>query len=283
MAVQKICQFPGEKPSPMEVFLFDLQGYLVLKNALSAAEVQALNQTIDGVPPLQPGEWFEWVHREQCEASRGLALQQVYELGVPFEALLDHPAWIEKVRHFVGGEGDFDYHHGALFVDENFVSVRGPGEAIGMHSGGHKHVMRTQFRCENQRFHCGQINILLALTDIGPGDGATMVVPASHKANFPHPELGEKAIREGASMDGCTGAIEVYMEAGDALLFVDAIAHGSAKRVNPGDRRICVYRYGPSWSNFRFGYRPSPALLERLTPERRQLVYPWTERRPPNA
>jgi hypothetical protein len=64
------------------------------------------------------------------------------------------------------------------------------------------------------------------------------------------------------------------MRAGDALLFVDAISHGSAKRVNPGIRRIAVYRYGPSWGSFRHGYQPSPELLERLTQERRRIVQP---------
>jgi ectoine hydroxylase-related dioxygenase (phytanoyl-CoA dioxygenase family) len=78
----------------------------------------------------------------------------------------------------------------------------------------------------------------------------------------------------GASVDGIEGAVEIHMQAGDAILFVDALAHGSAKRVNPGQRRIIVYRYGPSWGNFRHGYQPSPELLERLTPERRQIVQP---------
>ena len=69
------------------------------------------------------------------------------------------------------------------------------------------------------------------------------------------------------------------MKAGDALLFVDAISHGSARRSNPGERRIIVYRYGPSWGTFRHGYWPSPELLERLTPERRQIVMPHTLRK----
>ena len=54
----------------------------------------------------------------------------------------------------------------------------------------------------------------------------------------------------------------------------DAIAHGSARRVNDGYRRICVMRYMPSWANFRMPYRPTPALLERLTPQQRQVVAP---------
>ena len=73
-----------------------------------------------------------------------------------------------------------------------------------------------------------------------------------------------------------TGAIEIHMKAGDALLFVDCCTHGSANRVNDGERRTVVYRYGPSWGNFRHGYQPSPELLDRLTPERRQIVWPQT-------
>jgi ectoine hydroxylase-related dioxygenase (phytanoyl-CoA dioxygenase family) len=102
-----------------------------------------------------------------------------------------------------------------------------------------------------------------------------MVIPGSHKANFPHPHFDKyKMGGEQASVDGTPGAIEVQMQAGDALLFVDAISHGSARRINPGYRRIIVYRYGPSWGNFRHGYQPSPELLARLTPERRQIVQP---------
>ncbi|GAB4445449.1 MAG: hypothetical protein Kow00120_15460 [Anaerolineae bacterium] len=259
----------------LDIYLFDLRGYLLLENALSADEVAALNAGIDAILPLKHGEWYGYVHGHTFGDSEGTNLQQIYEAGAPFERLIDHPAWIDKVKHFVGGEGTFDYNHGPLFIDENFANIRGPGEAIGLHSGGHEGVKRTQFRVHNGRFHCGQINILMALTDIGPGDGATMVIPGSHKANFAHPDFARHRMGgEVASVDNVAGAIEVHMRAGDALLFVDAISHGSAKRTNPGERRIIVYRYGPSWGNFRHGYQPSPELLARLTPERRQIVQP---------
>ena len=54
--------------------------------------------------------------------------------------------------------------------------------------------------------------------------------------------------------------------------FVDSIAHGSVRRTNAGERRILVYRYAPSLRRPRFSFRPSAALLHRLTPERRALV-----------
>jgi hypothetical protein len=264
----------AQKPTDLEIYLFDLRGYLLLEGALTSQEVADLNAGIDAIPPLQPGEWYGYLHAHQYGKTDGLNFQQIYEAGEPFEQLIDHPAWIEKIKYFVGGEGTFDYNHGPLFIDENFANLRGPGEAIGLHSGGHSGAKRNQFRFHNGRFQCGQVNILLALTDIGPGDGATMVIPGSHKANFVHPHFERHRMAYGASVDGIEGAVEVQLKAGDALLFVDALSHGSARRVNPGLRRIIVYRYGPSWGTFRFGYAPSPELLERLTPARRQIVQP---------
>jgi len=262
-------------PTDLDIYLFDLKGFLVLRNALSQDEVAALNAGINDILPLKHEEWLGYIQGHTFGDSEGVNLQQIYEGGKPFESLIDHSSWIDKIKYFVGGEGTFDYKHGPLFIDENFANIRGPGEAIGLHSGGHEGVKRNQFRFHNGRFQCGQVNILMALTDIGEGDGATMVIPGSHKANFAHPHFDKhKMGGSQASVDGIEGAIEVHMNAGDALLFVDAISHGSARRTNEGNRRIIVYRYGPSWGNFRHGYEPSPELLERLTPEQRQIVQP---------
>ena len=64
------------------------------------------------------------------------------------------------------------------------------------------------------------------------------------------------------------------MKAGDGLVFVDSLCHGSAKRINKGERRIVVYRYGPSWGFFRHPYRPSKQLLSRLSKFQQKIVMP---------
>jgi hypothetical protein len=271
----------------MEEYLFDLQGFIVLRGALSKEEVQACNDTIDRIPRATPRNgWWGHVHREDHPEHRGISYQQIYESGPAFERLIDHPSWINYVSLFVGGHDTFDWHHGPLFIDENFVNLRGPGESIPLHSGGHTGTLRTQFHYYNGRFHCGQVNILLGLSNIGPGDGATMVIPGSHKANIKHPQFGGAEVwaeGKGSSADGVAGAIEVHLAAGDAILFVDATCHGSARRVNSGDRRTCVFRYGPSWGNFRWGYEPSEALVARLNPLAKKIVRPQQGLRPPTV
>lgn len=263
--------------SDHDKFFFDLRGFIVIRGALSAAEVAQINAGLDAIPPLEPGEWFGHIHGQRYAASDGINYQQIYEAGEPFERLIDHPAWIEHVKTFVGGQGTFDMHHGPIFIDETFANFRNPGQSIPFHGGGHTGCKRTQYRFHNGKFQCGQVNVILALTDIGPGDGSTMLVPGSHKCNFEHPDIAKIGWGEGKSVDGVEGAIEVHVNAGDALVFVDAIMHGSARRMNDGQRRILVQRYGPSWGMFRHGYRPSEELLKRLTPERRQIVWPHNE------
>jgi len=276
---------PGARtPSVLEEYLFDLNGFVVLRGVLSADEVKACNAAVDSIPRSLPrAGWHGYVQREDHPEHRGISYQQIYELPA-FSHLIDHPSYINYVARFVGGMDTFDYHHAPLYIDENFFSIRGPGEAIPLHAGGHDICKRMQFRYHNGRFMCGQVNVLIAYTDIGPGDGGTMVIPGSHKSNIIHPAfLRDNAGAEwekGGSVDGIAGAVEVHLKAGDAIVFVDATCHGSAKRSNPGERRISVFRYGPSWSNSRWGYRASKELLGRVSPLAQKIAEPQTYRRP---
>ena len=164
-------------------------------------------------------------------------LQNILEGGECFEALIDYPSWIDRVRRYADSQ---DY---GLFIDDAFVSIRRPGEAINMHSGAEAPGTRSQFRFHNNQLFCGQVNALVALTDIEPRDGTTMVIPTSHKSNLLHPSYS--LANRGSSMDGMFSGVEVCLKAGDALLFVDFPCHGSAVRANEGERRVLINRYPP--------------------------------------
>ena len=88
------------------------------------------------------------------------------------------------LKLFIGAEGSFDHHHGPMFIDECFANFREPGEAIGLHSGGFPPITRNQFRYHGGRFMCGQVNVLMALTDIGPGDGGDDVDSGESQGEF---------------------------------------------------------------------------------------------------
>ena len=264
-------------PTDLENYFFDLRGYLVLENAVDPAHLAELNTCLDQYRDLEPQQWRGHVHRADHFYANGIEIQNIVEAGEPFERLIDHPAWLAHMREYVGETGTFV---DGLYIDECFATIRATGGFLPIHSGGHESIVRNQYRFTRGKFHCGQVNILIALADIGPGDGATMIIPGSHHSSLVHPACAA-SFKERHTMDQVEGAVEMHLKAGDALLFTDAVAHGASTRTNPGERRVVIYRYGGSWGNTRYGYQYSDELLARLTPERRKILQPIVPLRPP--
>jgi ectoine hydroxylase-related dioxygenase (phytanoyl-CoA dioxygenase family) len=258
-------------------YLFDLHGYVVLKNAIDPQHLAELNRAFDDFPDLPYMGWHGNIQRLDNNGDAGLELQNIVEGGEPFEKLIDHPAWIERVHRYCGEQGTYV---DGLFIDECFASVRRRGGFFPIHSGGQEAIVRNQYGFINGKFRCGQVNILTALTNIGPGDGGTLVVPGSHKSNFLSEEVALLYRDRKNYVTLPQGAIEVHLQAGDALLFVDALMHGATERTNPGERRVVIYRYGPSWGSTRHGFEYSQKLLDRLTPARRKIIQPYPRRLP---
>jgi hypothetical protein len=259
-------------PTPFDDYLFDLRGYLILENAIEPELLDELNAEFDQFPRDLPlGGWYKGAQRRDYNPSTGMELHHCLEIGGPFEKLIDHPSWLAYVQKYCGEQGS--YVEG-LFIDECLTSLRNSGGHITLHSGGYEGALRGKYLYDNGVFRCGQINILMALTDIGEGDGATIIVPGSHKSNLPLPDMQEYFYGGPKAGQQPPAAVQAHLKKGDVLLFVDGITHGGSARINSGERRVIIYRYGPSWGRTRFGYEYSEELLSRLTPRRRRILEP---------
>ena len=278
-------------------YLFDLRGYLVLKGAIARDDLAEMNRWVDDHrsyvedPPtgersgagegVSSGCWIGHVELHSYGPDDGVNFQNIVEGGPVFERLIDYPAWLPLVARFINPINRLSIH-------ENLLNVRGPGGFLYIHSGGHMPISYMTFRQHNTgEWMVGQINVMMALHDIGPGDGPTVLVPGSHKITEVHPRLQAEGApiaatsHEREAAGSALGMQEVYLEAGDALLFTDAVTHGSARRTNAGCRRTVLYRYSPRFVRTRFNFELSAALLRRLTPERRSILEPIPPRRPP--
>lgn len=255
-------------------YTFDLNGFRVLRDALSAKQLTAINDWVDAqdVDWLNPGDWIGDVEVHTYGKADGVNFQNIIEGGPIFEELIDHQAWFDQVNRYIA----VGAHN--LRIDECFLNIRRSGGYIPIHSGGENIRFSGLFRWHSGHWAVGQINILMALTDIGPGDGATTVVPGSHKSDLPHPHVDWDA---GIGGDQALGMREVHLNAGDALMFTDAMCHGSLPRTNPGERRVLIYRYAPHLLASRMDYVPSEELITRLTPQRRSIVMPVAPRMRP--
>lgn len=268
-------------------YLFDLNGYLILENVVDLSDLSAMNQWVDDhwayveQPKDSEGNprWIGRVETQNYGGEDGVNFQNIVDGGPVFEKLIDHPAWIHLVRKYIATNN-------GLAIHENFLNVRGKGGHLYIHSGGHFPRQYFTFRHHNTgEWMVGMINVLIALQDIGPGDGGTVLIPSSHKATETHPRLeveGEKVgnLNDGRLAETATGMTEIHLKAGDALFFTDAVTHGSSSRTNDGFRRSIVYRYTPRHIRTRFNIEQSNALIKRLSKERRAIIEPIPLRKP---
>ena len=262
----------------IEKYLFDLNGYIILKKAIGQDDLAEMNQWVDdhwehveGARRSNEegsGAWIGNVETHTYSDADGCNFQNIIEGGAVFRRLINYPAWIEHCRRWINPINGLSIH-------ENLLNVRGRGGYIGIHGGGALPLFYLTFRQQNTgEWMVGQINVIGALQDIGPGDGATTVIPGSHKSAMRHPLLTEEVYRSDDAAGNQIGMKELHMETGDVLMLTDAMTHGSADRTNDGCRRITLYRYSPRYLRSRFHYVPSQALLESLDEEQRSIIQP---------
>lgn len=259
-----------QSDDPLEQdYLFDLNGFSVIQGALSPQDLREINAFVDAHDPdsLEPGQWIGDVETHTYGKKDGINFQNIIEGGPVFERCIDHPAWYERVKRYI----QVDAHH--LTIDENFLNVRRTGGFIPMHSSGNHVRFTSCFRAYYGEWMVGQINVLMALTDVSYGDGCTTLIPGSHKAHEKHPKNRDgNAWHNQVSGDQAVGMVQMHLKAGDVMLFTDAITHGSMPRTNPGERRVMIYRYAPHLLAKRFNYVPSEELMDRLSERQRAMV-----------
>ncbi|MBI2504234.1 MAG: phytanoyl-CoA dioxygenase family protein [Candidatus Latescibacteria bacterium] len=267
-----------EKDEYLIDYLFDLNGYIILKNALDQTDLREMNQWVEDhwdyvqgkrrSKDQAEGAWIGGVETHTYSGPDGCNFQNIIEGGAVFRRLINYPAWIGHCRRWINPVNGISIH-------ENLLNVRGPGGYIGIHGGGAIPLCYLTFRQENTgEWMVGQINVIGALQDVGPGDGPTTLIPGSHKSALRHPMLKEQGYRSDDAAGKQMGMEELYLGAGEVLMFTDAITHGSAARTNPGYRRTTLYRYSPRFLRSRFHYVPSRGLLENLTEEQRSIIQP---------
>ena len=241
-----------------EKFFFDLNGFVVVKNALTSAEVDAMNIAIDhNVDKLKARESPGLKNTVQGSAlsapgSRmdlGGMLGWSSPDGDMFRRLLCHRALTPYLNTLVG-EGYRLDHQPMVLVQEK------GSEGFALHGGplsGHDGVPEGRFNPELQyRCHNGTIwNSLLAmtvfLTDSKVGDGGFCALRGSHKLNFAMYE----EMTNGDSKDFMEHIYQPAVNKGDVIFFSEATVHGSIPWRGDHQRRLALYRFSPA--NFAYG------------------------------
>lgn len=241
-----------------ERYLFDLNGYLVVRGVLTPSEISAANAAIDRHLD-QAVERSDTALRNAVKGSSLYGtgpgrkdLGQVLEWGAQdsrvFQSILAHPRLVPLFHGLLGRGYRMDHLPFVLLQDEGAEGFQLHGGTIDCHTGAYNpHLAYT---CHHSTIQTALLGCNVMLTDHNPGDGGFCVVPGSHKSNFAMPP---------GMVDGTAAYSEFVRQpatrAGDVVLFSEGTVHG-AQPWTPRDRqrRACLYRFAPATMSYGRSY-----------------------------
>jgi ectoine hydroxylase-related dioxygenase (phytanoyl-CoA dioxygenase family) len=231
-----------------ERFLFDLQGFLVVPNALNADELARLNAAVD-----------EEIEQNTAPDMRTHRFGGLLARGTTFHFLIDNPRITPYLDELLGANFRLDHDYADVIR-----TGKGP---IGttLHGGATPFDPSQYFRYDNGRMHNGLMVVAYNLKDVNPGDGGFAGVPGSHKSNYPFP----KEWRDLDDPHPCVA--RVTGPAGAAILFTEALTHGTLPWHGKHERRTVFFKYSPypvSWSARYY----NPDEYEGLTDRQRAIL-----------
>ena len=240
-----------------ERYLFDLNGYLVVRGVLTPEQVAAANTAID----QHLSDAVERKDDALRNAVQGSSLYgsgpgrkdlgQVMEWGAEqsrvFQSILAHPRLVPIFHGLLGKGYRMDHLPFVLIQDEGAEGFQLHGGTIDCHSG--RYNPHLAYTCHHDTIQTALLGCNVMLTDHNPGDGGFCVVPGSHKSNFKMPA---------GMVDGedCAEFIQQpATKAGDVVLFAEGTVHG-AQPWTPRDRqrRACLYRFAPAGVSYGRSY-----------------------------
>ena len=253
-----------------ERFFFDLNGYLVVEDALTPSEVAACNEAID-----HERDRIE-IHPPELSLSRGSKpLRGMHGRGdlggmltwpkpwrQPFRDLLAHPRIVPYLTELLGDGFRLDHLYG-------IVMTKG-AEGHVLHGGAISDNRTNLYQFQNGEMRCGLTVVTWVLTDHGAGDGGFACIPGSHKSNYQIPD-------DVARLEADIGVVrQVEARAGSAIIFTEALGHGTFPWKADHERRTILYKYSPGPMSYSQRYLPEGVeeALDEFTPEQRAVLEP---------
>ena len=211
-----------------ERYLFDLKGYLVVPGALSREQVDRLNAVLD-----------EHIAAECPPDMRTHRFVPLLDWGSDYRDLIDNPAVTPYLGELLGEQFRLDH----VYLDV----IRAGKGPIGtrLHGGATPFNPTHYFRFEGGQMRNGLSVVAYNLKDVGPDDGGFGCVPGSHKSNYAFPEEWKEMDEPGPIVERVTGP------AGTAIIFTEALTHGTLPWTGSDERRTIFFKYSPnpiSWS-----------------------------------
>ena len=255
-----------------EKYLFDLNGYLVVRDVLTAKEIRTANDSIDHHADQIQERVGDQSLSGESKTLKGITgrgdLGGLFgwdsPWGDPFRALIAHPRIVPYLNVILGSGFRMD-HNGGL------ITMRKCAEGHLLHgSSGPGFDPHQYYLFKNGQMHNGLTVVVWQFSDVNQGDGGLCIIPGSHKGNYPCPQSMRQyeAYQEFVKPITC--------KAGDVVIFTEAATHGTLPWQADHQRRSFLLRFSPGNLAYAKGYLPDwpENILSKLTAEQRAVFEP---------
>lgn len=269
--------------SHAQKYLFDLNGYLVIRGVHAKDEIEQANRAVDAhIDTLHERTGnlrTSGLYGRESEALAGDGRTGRKDMGGmlgwkrphcdPFRRMLCNPQLVPVLTELLGVGYRLD--HSPLLITQE-LGAEGHtlhGGAI-TESGEPAWPLRYSFSHGQMRNQL--LTVCMQLSDAGPKDGGFCVVPGSHKSNFPIPP----ALADMADPYLAEHVRQPAIAPGDVLVFTEAVLHGTLPWTASHQRRAVIYRFAPPGSAYGRGYQPQwpQAVLDGMTPAQLAVMEP---------
>jgi hypothetical protein len=246
-------------------FQFDAKGYVLLKGALAPDEIAACKDALYRMRSEAEIDQIRVYRRPKGD--HHVLMGNLVEYDPALLSYATNPKLIPLVEEVVGGSV-------RLEESEAIINRRDPADTDEMlnqkrvHPTGFHRGTTSTWGCyyEQERFHCVFVKTLAYLTDVGPDDGGTAVIPGSHRMNWPKDEMIEAALSDPSLIH------QVEAEAGDVLLFPESLIHSTTRIKSDRERVILVSGYTPPMLREWPGNEVSEAFVNTVPEAVRSIV-----------
>ena len=239
--------------SDEQKFNFDLQGFLVVKGVLTHDECRELSDLADEIWPEEPSDG---PYRRTGSVSMW---------HQRFLDLIDHPVVLPYLEALIGPRLRIDHDY-CIFMKKDGAKNR-------LHGGPRMFETDHWYHYADGVMRNGLTVATWNLTDARLGDGGFACIPGSHKTNFLS-FLPEDIARFDRESDY---VYQPPVEAGDVLIFTEALIHGTATWTSEQERRALLFKYSPphsTWSKHPYDISQYPNASEQ---QKRLMASPSVE------
>jgi ectoine hydroxylase-related dioxygenase (phytanoyl-CoA dioxygenase family) len=252
--------------TPEQRYHFEVFGYVVVPEVLSRSECDLLRESLQRLKrdirarptgyKHGPGEAYALTNE-----GHHIFMVSIRECDPVITAYATHRRLVGMASEVIGGE--------ARIVEINaHINSKNPVETpeqrlkFGFHLGiDVPYGTHTQ----NGLFHCSFVKTLTNLTDLGPGDGGTVVIAGSHKLDVPQDQLIAAAYADRSLIH------QVIAPAGSTLLFAETLIHATGRISSDTERAIIVCGYGTTMYPYWDGGEMTPEFAASIPEDHRAL------------